>query len=827
MGIRLSELEESQAVDLNNDYFFVQNKDTNKKINASSLLQPCMNEINNVSNKVDGIKIPDMSVYVLKSDIIEEIKPYVDYEMFGAIGDGIADDGPAIKQAHEHANANNLPVYANGAKKYYINEASSIPIKTNTNWNGAHFIIAEDHNLTSPVFKIVRKEPEINLDSICSEISINKNTKQITALAGYGNCFVDIRNSEKKQFIRKGANQNSGSDQQDYFRIDNDGNVLNEIQWDFEKVTRVRLYPISEETLIVENGHFTSIENTANVDTGSYTQRGIRCERSNVIIRNCSHKNIKNEAELGSPSSGFFYFWGCCNLLLENCYVEPRYVRYYSEASGKAGTARGTYEIQFSNSTNILMRNVHCSSFDSSRWGCHTSNFTKDVTIENCTLNRVDAHQGVYNISIRNCILGHQGLQMIGGGKLLIDNCIIYANSAVTLRADYGSTWNGPIIMRNIKHIPHAKRDNVRIIKYNNTRDWDFGYDCYMCTDLTIENYVLKDEGIDYSTNVASVPIIVNYNVRNTSGTDVYDYYFPHTIQLKNIKTTSGKGFIIMDGYLDTVSGQFNHSFTTKSDVLEQHPLLDMKCNLFMEITNVELQEISADDYTYYSNNLIRTINLGKDADDNYLGKKNRIVPNIRISQCRNLYLNTLGLPCKLFVENSVIRSLNTMQKGSRSIVCLKDCVVTCSTSSVQKNGSNCILCRFNGKSSSIINTIFHKPKVSEESDLSASSLLTVYPFLSFSTNSSKSACCVVGNYTGCSLVDFSLSDVSSSYANYNILTLDDLKHKYMPLTKGTTNTRPYLSDGAYNGFIYFDTSINKPIIFMGNSWYDFNGNIV
>ena len=37
---------------------------------------------------------------------------YVSYEDFGAIGDGVTDDMPAIVKAHEYANTEGLPVRA-------------------------------------------------------------------------------------------------------------------------------------------------------------------------------------------------------------------------------------------------------------------------------------------------------------------------------------------------------------------------------------------------------------------------------------------------------------------------------------------------------------------------------------------------------------------------------------------------------------------------------------------------------------------------------------------------------------------------------------------
>ena len=49
------------------------------------------------------------------------MKPlFVNYEQFGAVGDGVADDFGAIIACHEYANATGTPVKATDGAAYYI-----------------------------------------------------------------------------------------------------------------------------------------------------------------------------------------------------------------------------------------------------------------------------------------------------------------------------------------------------------------------------------------------------------------------------------------------------------------------------------------------------------------------------------------------------------------------------------------------------------------------------------------------------------------------------------------------------------------------------------
>ncbi len=74
----------------------------------------------------------------------------VSYEAFGAIGDGVADDLPAIVEAHAFANAHGLSVQARPVAAYHLGRRSlTAVIATDTDWGTARFIIddtdVEDH----------------------------------------------------------------------------------------------------------------------------------------------------------------------------------------------------------------------------------------------------------------------------------------------------------------------------------------------------------------------------------------------------------------------------------------------------------------------------------------------------------------------------------------------------------------------------------------------------------------------------------------------------------------------------------------------------------
>jgi hypothetical protein len=66
----------------------------------------------------------------------------VNYEAFGAVGDGVADDLPAIVEAHAFANAHSLPVKTKPGATYHLGRrALTAIITTDTDWGASRFII--------------------------------------------------------------------------------------------------------------------------------------------------------------------------------------------------------------------------------------------------------------------------------------------------------------------------------------------------------------------------------------------------------------------------------------------------------------------------------------------------------------------------------------------------------------------------------------------------------------------------------------------------------------------------------------------------------------
>jgi hypothetical protein len=356
-------------------------------------------------------------------------------------------------------------------------------------------------------------------------------------------------NANVKQYIRFGLNQNNGSSQTDIFLADKNGNVDKNapIIWDFEQITDMTALPIDEKLLKITGGTFTTIANQIE-SKYSYFARNIAIRRSNVLVDGLTH-HIKGEGNHGAPYGGFINIGECAFVRVKNTILTGHKTYSTIGAAGKP-VSMGTYDLSVNRALNISF--IDCSQTndinDTKYWGILGSNFCKNLLYDNCILSRFDAHQGVANATIRNSTLGHMGINAIGSGFLTIENSTVRGQSFVNLRPDYGSTWQGELIIRNCVFVPAGgKAISASLISGSNSGQHDFGYVCYLPEKITIEN--LRIEDANHPENYRGPAIFSNFNPKMID--DTYQEKFPYVknseVVLKNITTASGKSLRVSD----------------------------------------------------------------------------------------------------------------------------------------------------------------------------------------------------------------------------------------------------------------------------------------
>ena len=510
------------------------------------------------------------------------------------------DDYYAIKATHDCANKHKLPVVVSkGTYNIYKLNDESIKVETNTDLGGSDIYIHDENGaVTNTIEKekdgetIVKNVKDIPIyrmdndkltgDDAPSQITNVYYNKIIPELVGKGYSLVVIENNDKKVYIRSGKNANKGDNAKEAFRIDNSGKVLDKMFWNYyynnaNHISSVTVYPINENNLIFKNGNFFTIVDTEDrSDVKDYVKRGILVKRSNTTVNNINHAYVKKDGnsyknirELTYRYNGFYRFAGAADITFTDSTVYA--------VNGKASkTGDSFYDFMMDDVVNATIDGVKMydyknktSYFKSSSnqlndnsWGVTGTNRCKEITFENCVLNRIDAHRGIYNLTVKNSTLGRYGIHAVGAGDLKINDVKArYTNQFIELRSDYGSTWDGKIEVTNSKIYP-SNDDNVYLIKFKVTYDeegknrgyvHDYGYDLYL-PKVSIDTLHVYSNASkfaiyrnnNYSTNNTNLGIKVYGNLGTIKSTYVksnsfnYNYPDPNKYEEINLKNVTG-----------------------------------------------------------------------------------------------------------------------------------------------------------------------------------------------------------------------------------------------------------------------------------------------
>ncbi len=161
-----------------------------------------------------------------------------------------------------------------------------------------------------------------------------------------------------------------------------------------------------------------------------------------------------------------------------------------------ASNSMGTYEMGSSYSNNLVWKNITQNVFYDkdggvSGQGLMGTGYCKNMTLEDCLLHSFDAHQGIYNVTLKRSTFEH--INFIGDGTITLEDVTIYIDPtqrAITLRKDYGSHWQGDIIMKNVDLKYETKvteKKSIHLI-YSEWENHYFGYTCYLPQHIYMEN---------------------------------------------------------------------------------------------------------------------------------------------------------------------------------------------------------------------------------------------------------------------------------------------------------------------------------------------------
>ena len=466
----------------------------------------------------------------------------VDYESFGAKGDGVTEDMPAICAAHEYANERGLPVRARPDAAYHLGgRPLTAAVETDTDWNTARFTVddtaAEDNKHALFAVRSRLGPEEVRIETLA------RDQRQVDARPRH-DCHVRVENDARRLFIRRGLNQNEGVAQSDCFILRRDGAVEGPVDWDYERISRIEARPIDPERLTLRGGVFTTLANRMRQEEGyNYWARNIAVSRSNTLVEGLTHY-VAGETEVGHPYSGFVNVQQCADITLRDCFFSGHKIYSTLGAAGKP-VNMGSYDVNANNVVNFTMRGCRMNHVnDRTRWGVIGSNFCKNILLEDCTLSRMDTHMGVSGgYTVRRCTLGWMGLNAIGRGPLLVEGSTLYGNALVNFRPDYGSTWDGEVVVRDCRWVPAGGQQcQPCMIGAKNDGMHDFGYPCSMPAEVRVDGLYVDDS--NHPEDYGGMYLLADPDDAG-AGDPEAERPFPYApcrkVTLRGLRTASGK----------------------------------------------------------------------------------------------------------------------------------------------------------------------------------------------------------------------------------------------------------------------------------------------
>ena len=480
----------------------------------------------NIAYSLGSFDLPADTAY---SRDLEQTIFYSDY---GVIQSDTVCCREQLYDVHAKANEKGYKVFADYGAKYYIASVGrTVIIDTDVEWGNAQFVI-DDSQVTPDkrgnwIFTLLERTDSYKIDTIKT---LDRNMTNL-GVTFPESSIVTFYDDKTTHYVRYGGNADNGQTKRDSVVVDKNGNIDMDapLMWDFDNITSITVLPIEEETRYISGGIFTTIANQAPSEY-TYYARGLKINRSNTVLNGMKHY-ITGEGPTGAPYNGFLSVNNCAYVTVKNC-VFTGHKTYQSPT-----TAMGSYDIGMANAISVYF--INCTQAndinDSKYWGVSGTNYCKNFVYDGCILSRFDAHKGVANAAIKNSVIGHAGASIIGYGTLLIENSTFFTNKIINLRSDYGSSWEGDIIIRNCTVSPMSQ-SNITVITGSNEGAHDFGYPCYVGTSVVIDGLTVD--------NAKKAYIFANLNPKCTSEsyTPKYPFYAPETVTVKNISISVKEG---------------------------------------------------------------------------------------------------------------------------------------------------------------------------------------------------------------------------------------------------------------------------------------------
>ena len=233
--------------------------------------------------------------------------------------------------------------------------------------------------------------------------------------------------------------------------------------------------------------------------------------------------------------------------------------------------------------------------------------------------------------------------------------------------------------------------------------------------------------------------------------------------------------------------------------------------------TTIILDDVQLTDFpsgaTYSTSNIFRYMGDVNAYTDNYLDNQNRVLAELVIKNCKNIFGYTGDNPIVLKLEDCVVNHLTNKDKSVRMIGKATNCSFQPKLSEVGSSLNT------NWGSFEFINCYFDEVKVNGAIETNIDNIIKAYAFLSYFKVTGNRYIHAKVKMSNCNIfnLDFDLIHQHIKYCNFKF---GNHNFEYYLSSYGDDGEKPRPSDCTIPvGFTYWVTSSSKFITWNGTEW--------
>jgi hypothetical protein len=291
--------------------------------------------------------------------------------------------------------------------------------------------------------------------------------------------------------------------------VDGTGNVVYPVGLDLTGVTQVY-----RECRNNSARGFIEVKNFSFDGTTANNQMLFSIERNEVVLQNIT----ATDADMATE-----------NRLIHCDHAAHVHLDTIVLPAQEWGGAFGTYSISIHECAEVWLNDCSVTGVD--RWGQMSSKHCNGVKITNCNLNKVDAHDGIHNLTVTGCRINEDSIKIGWGTGFLkvYNNHFQNCGAAEVLDGFFGGWWGTWDFLDNTFN---TKTYDLVVVDMGSASAHPIGgfTETYPLPEITIDGVKrLRNDSYDLENYVSVTPLAIDIDTNSVG------MYAPTKVSIKNI----------------------------------------------------------------------------------------------------------------------------------------------------------------------------------------------------------------------------------------------------------------------------------------------------